>query len=231
MSQFDLNDILDGLQKDREAPTPTTSAYAPPVINREELERIKKASFSRVLGKIYDEYYADALENDPDYLKDTDIAKDVNAIMAKRHEKQQGAKSTHCFVTVNTKPDTPLADLMRKVEKALKKKWITDWMYCFEQRGTIDKDMGKGIHVHILINRGTEPAKLKKEMRNTFKDLVGNADCPNHINFGWRTTPSDVIKTQNYIKGIKKDTAKDAKHDADVQWRADNNLQPYYTSS
>lgn len=137
-------------------------------------------------------------------------------------EKKNACSSTHVFITVNPRSDVPLNIFRKKLEKSLNKKWCTAHIAVIEQRSEDILTAGQGFHAHMLIVRGTEPSKLRREIKNTFKDIcdVDNIHC---LNIQFRKGDG-VKKGINYIKGIKKDKDKDAKLAIDIKWREQNNI-------
>lgn len=132
------------------------------------------------------------------------------------------------FVTLNWKPDVNLSDVKIRINKVLKKKWISEYYYTFEQRGESEEECGKGIHTHmLLIDTGkTIPAQVKREIYSSVKSYVGNI---NHVDV--RKVEKDWIEDKlQYMSGEKWDEGKDLKCKIDVLFRQRNNLKEMYSS-
>lgn len=220
-----------------------------PVIGVDALEDIRLKAYKRALGKKYEQYYFDLLSteegidhaakkfNEPmaaAFNEDKQLKKDMIGIFQSKKEKLDNLKSTHVFITVNPKSEVTLKLLCEKISKFLKKKWLTgtEVMYTVEQRGEDEAHMGQGIHAHILVVRGTEPNKVRRETKNTFKDLcdVENSGC---LNFKF-VEDKGVDNMRSYIKGDKKckdsvkQKSKELKMAIDKVFREKNNLEQYY---
>ncbi len=201
-----------------------------PEISYTELQEVKKKAYKAVLDKEFRSYFLHKLENSPEKISnDKDITWEIQELMKSKQEKQKSASSTHIFFTVNARPEIRLQDLEQSFHKAMKKKWITEYHAVFEQRSELEANMGEGPHIHILVNRGTEPSKARKELKNSFKNVC-DIDNPSIFNIQWRKD-SGVVKALDYIKGLKKDSDKDKKMVIDKLWREKNSLQNIYTNT
>lgn len=128
------------------------------------------------------------------------------------------------FITVNPESHIQLSMFMRKLKKCCRKVWITKHLFCLEQRGDTPSNMGNGMHSHMLfeIKPGKRKSEITREVRNTFKYLVGNLL---EINFKWSMTATNF---ENYINGIKKSDDKKEKCEMDLIWREQNDLEATY---
>jgi len=146
--------------------------------------------------------------------------------LSRYNDNKKESTSTHFMVTINIDDKHTWQELHLKVQKCLKKKWVTWWIYALEQRAT--EAPAKGFHAHIFMARGEyEVARCRKEITNTFRGLVGN---DKHVKFSlWTNTEQGIKNGTNYCMGLKK-TEKMAKVAYDKVWRAENNLEDYYVS-
>ena len=146
--------------------------------------------------------------------------------LKKRVKQKKFEETSYYFfwVTVCPPDSVPLSSLMKCVDKLLKKKWLTEAYYAYEQRGSNMKDMGKGTHVHLLIKRppSKKPSHAEREIRSTFSSITQIVDHKNMIKKFW----DDKF---NYITGIKTGEGKSEKQVIDVPFRIANNLQSYYS--
>lgn len=199
-----------------------------PDFSQSEIDAIRKKAYTQVIQKKFYDYYQQQIEENPEFLTEKDSDIQLKYAIAKLSDRKDQLSSTHIFLTINPKEGVILQDLISKVEKCIKKKWITEFTYSYEQRSEEEATAGHGAHCHIVINRGTEPAKAKKELKNTFKDIC-NVDNPHCLNIQFRKGDG-VTKAINYIKGTKADPAKQQKLKIDAIWRQQFALQPFYAS-
>lgn len=142
-------------------------------------------------------------------------------------KKSQDPKHT-AFITINPKENTleGFKELSKKVEKCISKHWIQDYAYCYEQRSTDANDI-HGLHAHILLTRNIKPSHLEREVRSTFKSVVGIPD--KHINIQWKR--KEWIKDKyEYMLGNKTGEGKDLKTPIDDIMRKSLGIEKIYTS-
>lgn len=200
-------------------------------LSEEEHQRIYDEEYKRAVRKEYYEHHRRKLMEAKD---DRDPI--MNEVIKQREEKQNSCKSTHVHMTVNPREGTQLDDLVYAVTKAMSKKWLTEKierdmvLFTFEQRGRTEKDIGQGIHCHVVFPRnGKQPCKIRREMQNTFKHL-GNMEDPHCLSFKWKVGEVAVKRAYDYIKGEKNPKNKD-KQDmmvVDKVWRRKMNMVQYY---
>lgn len=206
---------------------PKIDHLAFPALDLAEIDIIKGKAFKRVVQKLFEEAYLNKLE-DPSALEDARLHDSIKDCIRLRTEKAKSCSSSHIFLTLNPDPTHTLDDIKKYIFKCITKKWIKQYWISFEQRGRTEDTRGTGIHCHILINRGVEPGKARRELKNTFKNLC-NVDNPHLLNFKWITEKS-LENHIKYITGEKR--PKDDKEDMMAQdklWREKYQLEPYYT--
>lgn len=139
-----------------------------------------------------------------------------------------GAIHTYYFVTVNCKPDVQIHELQKKVNKYVNRKFIAECEYVYEQRGSTEFELGKGKHVHILVKQRGDchDGQFKQNTRNTFKSLVGNPQT--HVDIR-AVKEAYVSDKRDYMRGQKTGEGKQEKVEMDKIYRAQNNLEEYYT--
>lgn len=219
-----------------EAPTevipdqPSDHRKAPPLTPK-ELSAIQKRAYSHVLQRQYAEYYRQQMDEEPDDFFNKDDPQDalVTEMLSSLHLKKTQASSTHILLTVNVKPEVTLQMLMTKIDKMIKKKWLTDYIIAIEQRGEVPADLGKGLHFHALIPRTIEPARTRKELSSTFNSVcdTSNVHC---MNIRW-LKEKELPKVILYLKGQKKDSSKSLKTQMDTTYRLSMKLPPLLFSS
>lgn len=188
-------------------------------------DQLRKATDNVVLDYLK-EYMRQQLKDNPEqHIQDENVLNIIKTINENRKNKKEKEKSNYVFITINPSPDSSLEKFVSTVHKSVTKKWVTYYLYSFEQRGTLDNDYCTGHHCHMLLYReGKRPSEIAREFRNTFKSFIGN---PQHVNIKY-ISDKDVEKVTNYIKGIKKDEDKQEKIEADIAFRKLMGLQPYY---
>ena len=132
-------------------------------------------------------------------------------------------KPPYILLTINPRPDIKLLDFMKKVEKFVKRKMISHYMYCYEVRN----EEG-GIHCHMLVRYVSKPYDFKRGAKSTFKDIC-EVNNPQILNFRYITDEQlpDKIK---YISGDKADKKQDSVQ-ATKTFRNKHNLQDLYHST
>lgn len=86
--------------------------------------------------------------------------------------------SKFIWLTINPRPDVALSEIMQHVKKYVKRTFIKTYYYVYEQRGskTNEKEMGTGIHVHLLLERNVEANikvwDIKKRTKDSFRDIT-----------------------------------------------------------
>lgn len=135
------------------------------------------------------------------------------------------------WLTVNPSSETPLQYFCKLVDKCFMKKWITKYIYVYEQRGTTEDEIGKGFHLHAIIYKPDNKPRAHciRELANSFKKVC---DVSNYHLFNTKWIgEEEYIRKVEYITGEKKSSEennKSLKQDMDILFRQQNNLQPYY---
>lgn len=126
-----------------------------------------------------------------------------------KDKKKEADSKYACFITINPKENklTDFQKLDNCVKKALSKCWVTDYCYCYEQRSNDPHDI-HGLHTHILLRRNTRPSNLEREIRNTFKGIVGKPDKHIDIKYIKKEWINDKLE---YMSGHKTGTDQSGK--------------------
>lgn len=195
-----------------------------PMLTPKDLQNIQKRAYAHILQKKYSELYAEHMEHHPDTFFNPNDEQDQLVLQAVQelHSRKRQLSSTHILLTVNVKEEIPLQMMKAKIDKMIKKKWLTDYIIAVEQRGEDNSSIGKGIHFHALLPRAIEPARIRKELASTFKSVcdTSNSHC---MNIRW-LKEKEIPKVINYLKGQKKDSSKSAKTKMDSIYRTLNGL-------
>jgi len=136
-------------------------------------------------------------------------------------------KLDYYFITVNPKPDIDINIFLKLLSNFVKRKPVSDFIYCIEQRGETEVDCGKGFHAHILLKWD---AKMSKKVRQyageTFKRVIGvNNNNIININKIPKEFWDDKIE---YMNGSKWDSEKESKIKIDIIFRKKNNILSLY---
>lgn len=164
---------------------------------------------------------------------DPEFKKKVDEMMNKQKERAEAYG--YALITVNPINDTRLEYLEERMNKFLKKKWVNECYWVFEQRCKEIDDIdsyGKGLHMHILVAvDGKAKHEVHRETHNTFKNVVGN---DKHIDVRM-VQKSRVEHAIKYLLGYKDQKGKSPeKMDGvyvDYQWRMDNELDQIYSKN
>lgn len=135
------------------------------------------------------------------------------------------------FFTFNFKPGITLENLFIFMNKLTKKKWMSTYSYCIEQRGESLEELGKGLHIHLLFHRNQKrPSECVRECFNTFNKYtemsftIFNKKCCKFYPLEYY---DDKIE---YMVGAKWDKDKLIKVQMDKEFRKRNDIKLLYTN-
>lgn len=134
----------------------------------------------------------------------------------------------YSFVTINPNDTTTLTEFEEKLKKFVNRNMFIKYRYVIEQRGSTEKDMGKGFHAHVLLKRNLDykPSKIVVNTKNTFKGIT-NVDNNQVLNI--QHIGEDFAKDKDdYMTGVKTGEGKDEKQAIDKIFRKKNNLESVY---
>lgn len=193
-------------------------------IRREINEEFEAKAFQEVLMSKMKSHFSKMIdEGEADNA--IPLMKSINEEKAKRDE--ETAKSDYAFITVNPKPDISLSEFKKVIEKSSQKTFIKKKLYVIEQRGEDDKELGKGFHMHMLINKGDyRNSHLRREFGRTF-DKYCDISNPHCFNISL-CKEEDIIKRQNYMLNWKRDKMKHAKQLMDKVFRKKFGIADHY---
>lgn len=126
------------------------------------------------------------------------------------------------WITINPKPDVSLPSFVLRVQNYLKRSFIYNAKYVYEQRGESYEDIGRGFHVHILFDvfPGTSYSTIQRNSFNSFKNVVGNKKAVDVKLYPY----SLRSEKEEYINGQKWESSKDLKIHFDKIFRNKNGL-------
>lgn len=138
----------------------------------------------------------------------------------------QGNKQAY-FITV--RPDcnkVKFIDFYNDVAKFTQRKCFKDFKLSFEQKGTDDKSLGQGFHVHIVAEM-TQRSKgeVLRDTQNTFKKYT----APNCIEVLTTRNPQELV--DKYLVNYEsEDGHKEPTKEWDLLWRQQNLLDSLYVA-
>lgn len=146
--------------------------------------------------------------------------------------KRNRSQNYYVFVTFNFKEDITIQDASTFIDKIISKDWINQYAYCYEQRGELLENVGKGLHMHMLIQRDNKkPCQVIRELYSTFKKYTGYSleQFKNPKNRNVCFIPYSWGKDKiAYMSGEKDDEEKQLKIVMDKVMRERNNLERIY---
>lgn len=137
-------------------------------------------------------------------------------------------KCKYIFLTVNPNPRISLKDFVYTCDKMMSKTWMTNYLYCYEQRGETPEECGKGYHFHAIIEKPANKAysHIIRELATSANKLCDTSDY--HYYNLKNISDEEKERKITYITGRKADSAKWLKQDMDIPFREKNNLKSYY---
>lgn len=143
--------------------------------------------------------------------------------------------TNYFWITVNPVHTVTLGELQKEVERYVKRTFIKSYIYVYEQRGSDknEKEMGQGLHVHLLIERdmsaNVSPYDIQKRTRIAFKSIC---DSQNKSILHFKQMPEEyIVDKLNYMTNKNLDEEhkdKEEKQEYDRVWRVENQLRNYY---
>lgn len=179
---------------------------------------VRREAFRKSLLAKYKKFFDEEMENYEKYFP---------ILKIQREREDERFKSNFLFITINPKPSILLPEFMNICSKVVTKPWINKYMYVLEQRGDNDDDIGRGFHLHLLIDKGDYRfSHARREFVSSFRKVC---DIQNYHTFNFAyCKESDINKRQNYMIGLKADPDKHKKQEYDKKWRKIYNIPDYY---
>lgn len=192
-----------------------------------ELRELKKRKIRKILELEYELGSIDPVLAGLKKLE-TNLKQKLKVQTAEKHN------NNYMWITINPKPSVALGEFRKVITRILTKTCFADVLACYEQRAVSKEDLGKGFHVHILVKRNLnyKPIKLKQNIKNSCKKIVGNINADYSINL--QTIGTEFAKDKKqYILGEKygKDDEGNLKKDKqsmDDIWRKQEGINAYY---
>ncbi len=118
------------------------------------------------------------------------------------------------WLTIRPPEFVTFMEFKKQVDKMLTKKWLKTYLYVYEQTGVNEKELGKGKHLHILINRhNKKQSHAETEIRNTFKAWFDYDKPEAHHYFNYMNIHENFIKIKiANMLGNKESTSENNKY-------------------
>lgn len=136
--------------------------------------------------------------------------------------------SKYVFITINPNQYITLLDFINKINKMMSKKWITNYLYVYEQRGENLSELGKGFHFHCILEKPKTKSynHMIRELSNSANSVC---DTSNFHFFNIKSISEEECQRKiKYITGRKADDTKHLKQDMDIIFRQNHNILSYY---
>jgi len=182
--------------------------------------KYRRMALKEVLMNKYKSYYTSLIDKG-DSCELLPLLKEI------QENQNEKFKSQFLFITINPKPTVNLIDFLKVCEKCCIKSWINKYCYVIEQRGETLEELGKGFHMHMLIDKGDYRfSHARREFVSTFNKYcdTSNIGCFNFAS----VKEEDLRKRQTYITGKKADETKHKKQEMDIPFRERYGIRSYY---
>lgn len=184
---------------------------------------------NRFLAKKYDEVIKQLWEDDL-------IEKEFKELYLKV-KTNNSDNSRFIWLTINPRKEITLEEFIKTIKKYVKRTFIKSYYYVYEQRASQrnEKDMGDGLHAHLLLERNEEANikmyDIKKRTKDSFRQIT---DVENSNIFYYKLMPEKfIIDKLNYMNNKNLDDEhqdKLEKQEYDKKWRNLNKLQDTYST-
>lgn len=191
-----------------------------------------KALRNAINRRLTDYYIQRINQGDFDY---NETLKNANEYLQKVAD-GKFVKTDMMYITIRPKDGTCIYTFMKKIEKCVKKVWIKNYLYVYEQVGMDDNSIGKGFHAHMLIHHESDKKKwseFNQEITNTFKDILNpkvGIDYKNVLReVAYQNFYNYLIGTKDHSRERNRD--KKLKQEYDVIFRQKYEMTPFYTNN
>lgn len=127
------------------------------------------------------------------------------------------------WITINPPSNIDVRKFINRVHSSTECPYMPNMRYTFEQRGETLDEMGKGLHVHILVDK--KPKYSPKNIINNLSSFF-KLDKPS---IDVRVYPAHFRQDKiEYLSGNKDDKSKNLKLEIDKKFRAHYSLNTIY---
>lgn len=142
----------------------------------------------------------------------------LETVMAQLNFEKYKSKEKIFWITVNPPPDYDVQSFIDKC-CTLNPNTYKDCKYTIEQRGETIKELGKGVHLHMVCRQ--KKNQSKKNIINNFSSKFKLSNSCVDVKIYPESMYNDKV---NYLKGIKDDPEKDKKIEMDKLFHEKYNL-------
>lgn len=139
------------------------------------------------------------------------------------HSKEQ-KKAVQLYKSITISPPDGFfkkESIVSLLSKLFHKTWIQKYEYCVEQRGQTEAELGKGIHVHALVQ-----LRATKSKAHIIRELSSSLSIPKQcIDIDTAYTPDGF---RQYMRGVKNDPKKQPAVELNPQFRQNWSLKDIY---
>jgi hypothetical protein len=128
------------------------------------------------------------------------------------------------LITVNPK-ECEISDILAIIKNISGKVWAKVYAYVIEQRGTTEETMGKGKHIHMIVDKVKEPYSTKKEI---YAGVNKYCETPEHVNVV-KLDEDGKWRALEYMKGEKIQAKQECQRITKL-WREKNKIEDIYYS-
>lgn len=210
------------------------------LVSEERAKALRKTVYNMYMSKYKNEFAEDPHEFMERYLPGHQATEDIDEIVEHSNAVYISNKQLSPILTfglmVTFSPD-PTHELggndLNKIATKLCKptKGIRNAIWCIEQRGENDLDMGHGAHFHALLylNKDEQMGEPGKQTARIVRQLKQYQTKSTHFLQIKRVGLAKLDDKKSYIMGDK-DNDKNAKLYYDKAWRSQIGLSDYYTT-
>jgi len=217
MSNLDLPTYIDKVKSGYNIGNDSVAAFDL-MANKAKYDGLRKS-----LTSLYTTHYTELLWNG----EFDRILPELKLIREMTINSRENKTSEYIFITINFKSNIEFEELFEVMPRLTKKKWLTDYIYVFEQRSEIQYEYS-GYHVHMILKRnGKKMFDIRKEFKSTLKHTCDCAN-PHILNIKNISDSADLKRRVNYITNFKADVNKHAKQYNDINFRQHYNLERFY---
>lgn len=133
------------------------------------------------------------------------------------------------LITINPRDDVDFNELWNEVVSFTKTVWFSEGYITWEQRGESIEEMGKGMHIHILVVKyNIEFGKFQTNLNRKFGKFINPQKLKETLNI--QNKPRDELECviDEYIMANGKQDEKITKVEIDKLWREKMGLKAYY---
>lgn len=178
-----------------------------------------------VIKTLYKKYYSEIIKSE---LKEgICFDKPLQDVYNKAMEiRKQNVKDEYYFITLCPYEQIDINSVIKVVDKIIKKKWMKDYIYVYEQRQSETNKPYYGIHVHFIVKRDViAKSDVIREVYNTSKNICGS---PQSIDVKLLKNRNDLDVRINYLLGAKSTEEKQDRQKIDKIFRQEYKLNSYY---